>query len=506
MRIKVSISGWARGILVAVAVLFSFAAASYGQAGFDDDRVMLQGFYWESYRHGHAEFPQFGTKHWYKIVEEKTAEIRDGHFDLVWLPPPSFCGGLSAGYNPQEYFNLNNSYGDFNEHLAVLHSLLQAGVEPIADLVLNHRNGSTGWVDFKNPDWDLSAICADDECFSNPASGVAGTPMNKRGAKEEGPRYRTSGDYAYDSFRDIDHSNVEVRKDIVRHLLQLKSAGYKGWRYDMVHGYAARWLRVYNRESKPTFSVGEYDWDKHSQQRGWVWDTAVTPDDLKTASSVFDFTSQFTLKDNKGKYAAWYGFGNGVGMMGDTTDGHPWKNRAVTFLENHDTGYRTNPDGTPEGGHAFDSFSNTWEVEQAYAYILTHPGVPCVFWKHYFDWGSELHEKIKALTNARKIAGVKSGSALHTQNNAQSQGIYAAMIEGANGSLYVRIGGTDAQWQPSTSGYQDYRDYAHGAGWTVWVGLPGNPDVKQAGPRPAFQVDPYQDAKTISVTNQQVGE
>ena len=96
--------------------------------------------------------------------------------------------------------------------------------------------------------------------------------------------------------------------------------------------------------------------------------------------------------------------------MGDTTDGQPWKQRAVTFLENHDTGYRTNPDGTPEKDHKFDSFQNTWEVEQAYAYILTHPGVPCVYWKHYFDWGQDLQNKIRALVNARKVAGVHSAA------------------------------------------------------------------------------------------------
>ena len=22
-----------------------------------------------------------------------------------------------------------------------------------------------------------------------------------------------------------------------------------------------------------------------------------------------------------------------------------------------------------------------------YAYILTHPGIPCLFWEHHFDWG-----------------------------------------------------------------------------------------------------------------------
>jgi len=80
-------------------------------------------------------------------------------------------------------------------------------------------------------------------------------------------------------------------------------------------------------------------------------------------------------------------------MVGDTTDGLAWKNRAVTFLENHDTGYRTNEDGSPQEHHEFDTFLNDWQVEQGYAYILTHPGVPCVYWKHYFDWGTELREK-----------------------------------------------------------------------------------------------------------------
>ena len=47
---------------------------------------------------------------------------------------------------------------------------------------------------------------------------------------------------------------------------------------------------------------------------------------------------------------------------------------------------------------------------QAYAYILTHPGLPSVYWKHYFDWGPELQNKIRALINARKVAGVTSGS------------------------------------------------------------------------------------------------
>jgi alpha-amylase len=265
----------------------------------------------------------------------------------------------------------------------------------------------------------------------------------------------------------------------------------------MVHGYHARWIAVYNRASAPTFSVGEYDWDKPDEQRGWVWHSAATPGRLATASSVFDFMTTFHLKDHKGDYAALYD--GGRGLVRDTTDGLSWKNRAVTFLENHDTGFRTNEDGTPQQGHESDRFANGWEVEQGYAHILTHPGVPTVYWKHYFDWGSDLREKIRALVNARKVAGVHAGSALHVQDNARDSGVYAARIVGRAGDLFVRIGGSDDGWQPFHSGYRDYREYARGAGWAVWVRLPGNPEPRQAPLKGALPIPEYREPASIEV-------
>src|SRR4051794_10831644 len=84
-------------------------APAYAQSGFEDDRVMLQGFYWESSRHGYPQtFPQFGSAHWYAIIAREAPTIRAGRFDLVWLPPTSLAGGFSAGYDPREYFNLAN--------------------------------------------------------------------------------------------------------------------------------------------------------------------------------------------------------------------------------------------------------------------------------------------------------------------------------------------------------------------------------------------------------------
>ena len=483
--------------------IFLFSGPAFPQSGFDDDRVMLQGFYWESYRHGLPEhFPNYGQKKWDEIVKDQAPAIRQGRFDLIWLPPPSYAGKISAGYNPKEYFNLNNTYGSMKQQRAMLESLLNNGVEPVADIVINHRDGLHKWADFKNPDWETWAITADDEAFSNPDSEIYNTPESERGAAEESPSsYAGHGGttYAYSSFRDIDHTCKTVRRDIIRYLLQLKSLGYRGWRYDMVHGYHARWIALYNKATHPTFAVGEYDWGAHPAQRGWIWHTATTRGDLTTASNVFDFTTFFTLKNNKGNYLSLYGYGNGIGMVGDTTDGYPWKNRAVTFLKNHDTGYRTNEDGSPQEHHRHEDFHNDWQVEQGYAYILTHPGVPCVFWKHYFDWGDDLRNRINALINARKVAGVHAGSVIYTQDNAWQKGVYAALVKGRNGDLYVRIGGSDYDWQPCYSNYHDYREYAHGSGWKVWVKLAGNPQVQQAPVKEPLPVPEYHEAKWFEV-------
>lgn len=62
----------------------------------------------------------------------------------------------------------------------------------------------------------------------------------------------------------------------------------------------------------------------------------------------------------------------------------------MTFIANHDT----------------DSTQNHWpfpkdHVGAGYAYILTHPGLPCIFWDHLFTWGAELNKQINTLVQVR---------------------------------------------------------------------------------------------------------
>lgn len=34
---------------------------------------------------------------------------------------------------------------------------------------------------------------------------------------------------------------------------------------------------------------------------------------------------------------------------------------------------------------------------EGYAYILTHPGIPTVFYDHFYDWGESEHDQIVKL-------------------------------------------------------------------------------------------------------------
>ncbi len=58
----------------------------------------------------------------------------------------------------------------------------------MADVVVNHRVGTTGWSDFTNPNWTVYSIVNNDEC--NCGLGSADTALGFNGG------------------RDLDHRNV----------------------------------------------------------------------------------------------------------------------------------------------------------------------------------------------------------------------------------------------------------------------------------------------------------
>jgi len=374
------------------------------------DAVMLQGFHWRS----HESIAAAGgtVKSWYRIVRENAPAIRDAGFDYIWLPPPS-QSAAPEGYLPSQWYDLDAAYGTKAELKDVI-----ARIDPVkalADVVVNHRVGkATSGADFGDP------------AFADNAAAVAGTDECGCGTGEP----ETGPDVSVPYARDLDHFNGSVREEVVRWLRFLKEEiGFAGWRYDLVKGYPGRFVRAYNEATQPELSVGEY-WDDGSRQAivDWI-------DSTRGRSMAFDFPTRHLLRRAIQR--------RDFGVL-ETLDGKPsgvigwWAAMSVTFLDNHDTQY----------GHFNQHFSGA-EVLQGYAYILTHPGIPCVFWPHFFDWGEENRTKIGRLISVRKRRGLHSRSVVDIQ--AADQGRYAAVVDGR---VAVKIG--PGPWDP-------------GPGWSLAV-------------------------------------
>jgi alpha-amylase len=397
-------------------------AAPTSTAG-DGRDVLLQGFHWDSHR-GNAD--KKDPKGWYRIVKENAAAIKQAGFTCVWFPPPS-DSLAPQGYIPRRWDVLDSAYGGEAELRAAIAAL--APVRAMADLVLNHRVGvHTGGADFADPPFPDSraAIAGDDE------SGV-GT-----GAADTGERHPAG--------RDLDHTNPDVRAAIKRYLGRLKEVGFAGWRYDLCKGFAGRYVGEYNDASSPLLSVGEVFETDRQRVTDWI-------DSTGGKSSAFDFPTRYLL----------YEATLGDDYSGLRRDGVPggligyWPGRAVTFVDNHDTESRRER----EHEASYDSTRHFHgpTVEMAYAYTLTHPGVPCVFWSHYFDFGPACRETIARLMRARRVTGVHSES--RGRIAAAEGGLYAAVVDER---LAVKLGGRD--WSPPGRGWQLV---ASGERFAVWA-------------------------------------
>ncbi len=405
--------------LAGLSSLFFLLPAHAGELDGNSQAVMLQGFHWESH-----ESPS-----WWNVVNTQAADIATSGFTMVWLPPSSDAASVE-GYLPRQLYVQTSTYGTEAQLKSAIGALHTRGVKALADVVINHRVGTSNWADFTNPTWGSNAVCAGDEW-----AGATGNP--------------DTGD-GYGAARDLDHTQGFVQSDISTWMNWLKSSiGYDGWRYDYVKGYAGSFVGTYNTNTVPYFSVGEV-WtdlnlanpDPHRQLIvDWI-------DATSGKSAAFDFTTKgilqqavqynefWRLKDSQGKPSGVIGW---------------WPAKSVTFIDNHDTG--PSPGGS--GGQ------NHWpfpidKVMQGYAYILTHPGVPTVYWPHFFDWGHR--DAIRALINVRKSQGLTSTSTVSIQVADSSN--YAAIIDG---KVAMKIG--PGSWSPGSG----WTLATSGTGYSVWT-------------------------------------
>ncbi|WP_257459722.1 carbohydrate-binding module family 20 domain-containing protein [Archangium lipolyticum] len=383
--------------------------------------ILVQGFHWNS--------ASAANPNWYGTLSSKASDLGSMGFTHVWFPPPS-DSAAKEGYLPRQLNVLNSSYGSETDLKNAITAFNNSGVKAVADVVINHRVGTANWADFTNPSWGSYAVTSNDEWGQG-----TGAP--------------DSGD-GYGAARDLDHSNQVVQGDIKNWLTsRLKGVGFSGIRYDYSKGYAPGYAKIYHDAMAPDFCVGEV-WtdlnygnvDAHRQLLiNYV-------DGTGGACGVFDFTTKGLL--NQALSANEYGrLRDGAGKPAGGIGW--WAQKMVTFVDNHDTGPSEN---CTVGQRHWPVPCD--KVMQGYAYVLTHPGIPAVYYPHIYNWN--LKAEIKALMDVRKAQGITSTSAVSIQR--AENGLYAAII---NGNTAMKIGGTD--WNPGTG----WTIAASGSGYAVWT-------------------------------------
>ena len=400
--------------------------------------VMLQAFYWDS-----NQDKYYGCTRWWDL--EKQADEISSSFDLIWLPPSARSSG-GVGYHPKEFSNQDSDWGWRSELETLITRLHAGGAKVIADMVVNHIEGNNGWCGFAVQDFgeygrfevDGSYIANSDEMNTDPSAG--GCNGQATGGNDDG----YGGESNYGAARDFAHTNEKVRQMFRAYAKwMIDVMQYDGFRYDYCKGFHMSHVDDYNANAGAYFSVIEY-WDGNPDV---LWSRIA---DARENTLAFDFGMKYNVL-NSGIAS----FDYSKCKNPDCLIGRGKGKWAVNFIDNHDTFERGN--GSDFGGNSMSSDMKD-RLLQANAYILSMPGVPCVFYPHWY-----IHkEAIKAMISARKAAGVHSESAVSDEVVGNG---YRAHVKGSRGTLILELG--DAVDQMGS--YYGYSEVAAGAGYKMWV-------------------------------------
>ena len=357
--------------------------------------VMLQGFYWDSYT----------DSNWANL--ESQADELSEFFNLIWVPNSAYANDLTnnMGYHPVYWFDHKSAFGTEAQLRSMIQTFKQKGTGIIEDVVINHRASVDGnWLNFptetyKGVTYQLTSadICQDDESKDN--------GFKPTGAKDTGEPWGGA--------RDLDHTSANVQKNVNAYLdFLLNDLGYEGFRYDFVKGYGANYVGQYNKTATPKFSVGEC-WDSYTTIVNWLNGTKV---DNVIQSAAFDFPMKYNINDVFATATNWTKLNNTA-----LSTNNSWARYAVTFVDNHDTGRQ---------GES-PLYAN---VEAANAFILSLPGTPCVWLKHWQTYKTTIKKQILV----RKAAGLNNQSEIISKT-ASNNG-YVLNTKGTKGNVLLVLG------------------------------------------------------------------
>lgn len=415
------------------------------------EAVMMQAFFNESYDNnaaGVGEPWNLGNTKWSTLNAQ--ADTIGKYFDYVWLPPSANGDGM--GYHPKNYGNQSSNWGSSTELQTLIASLHNAGSKVIADIVINHCQSTNGWLGFPEFDFgtygkftvDGSWICQNDEVNLNPA---AGSDYGKAtGNYDDGENWEGARDWAHD---------MPKVQDMFKAYLQWmrETVGYDGFRYDKGDGFNNWHHDNYNRTAGPQIAFMEcYSGTDEIWGRIQGANYNLMALDFDTKWHVFN------------SIAGWdYSRGRGDGLLGRNNGKY-----AVEFIDSHDWFLRSDNDN--EFGGRGNSLTENLKCRllQANAFMLSMPGVPCVFYPHWKKYDGF----IKPMIEARKLAGVHSESEVKDEYSTSTG--YQATVVGKYGYLILCLGDKAHQsfeGYTCVASYYETNDCGLGkdASYQIWV-------------------------------------
>lgn len=391
----------------------------------------------------------------------------------VWLPPAykSAYGTDEPGYAVYDLYDLGEfdqkgsvrtRYGTREEYQACIDSLHRHGIQVLADIVLNHRQGADekekfparkvdphnrnefiseeeeieGWTRFLFPGrngrysdfiWDWRAFTG----ISEDPEHIYLIHHEHTGGTWDDVLEAEHGNYDYLMGADVEFRNPFVREELFNWgRWYMESTGVDGFRLDAVkhipHSFFNEWLDHLRSHFKKDFlCIGEYWRDDPGPLLHYI-------DMTEGKMQLFDVPLHFNFHR-----ASTSDSGYDMSKILENTLVEKRPELAITFVDNHDT----------QPLQSLQSPVDYWFKPHAYALILLREsGLPCIFYPAMYE---------------AKYVDHKDGKEIYVELNT---------VPGLEKMIRVR--------QQIAYGLQrDYFDHPNTIGWT----REGSPDRKGSG-------------------------
>ena len=361
-------------------------------------------------------------QHWNRLAMDAPNLAAKG-IKKIWMPPAfKATASNDVGYGIYDLFDLGEfdqkgtvrtKYGLKEEYLQAIQTLKDNGIDPIADVVLNHKAAADGtetftvievdpndrttaisepfmikgWTHFTFPgrnkqyndfEWHWYHFTGTDFDAKSRRSGIYLIQGDNKGWANDELVDSENGNYDYLMYADLDFKHPDVIKNLYDWARWfIETTGIQGFRLDAVKHIDSFFMTNFIRDI-----LQEYGDDFYVFGEFWNNDEAANNDYLENIDYRFDLVD---VKLHTNLFEA--------SQKGDEFDlrtifdhtlvkNHP--ESAVTFVENHDT----------QRGQALESTVEEWFKPAAYALILLREsGLPCIFYGDYYGINGEFAQQ-----------------------------------------------------------------------------------------------------------------